>query len=52
MNFPGYNPSMLNNMNVDQMKMASDMLSGMSDEQLRGYAKMMGNSSISLFSFI
>jgi len=42
MNFPGYNPSMLNNMNVDQMKMASDMLSGMSDEQLRGYAKMMG----------
>jgi len=42
MNFPGYNPSMLNNMNMDQMKMASDMLSGMSDEQLRGYAKMMG----------
>jgi len=42
MNFPGYNPSMFNNMNMDQMKMASDMLSGMSDEQLRGYAKMMG----------
>ncbi len=42
MNFPGYNPSMFNNMNMDQMKMASDMLSGMSDEQLASYAKMMG----------
>ena len=47
MNFPGFNPSMLNNMNMDQMKMASDMLSGMSDEQLRSYGQMMG---ISFFS--
>ncbi len=43
MNFPpGFDPSMIKNVNADQMKMASDMLSGMSDEQLQGYAKMMG----------
>jgi tetratricopeptide (TPR) repeat protein len=43
MNFPpGYNPSMLNNLDMNQMKMASDMISGMSDDQLRDYAKMMG----------
>ena len=44
MNFPGFNPSMFNNMSPDQMKMTSDMINGMSDDQLRSYAKMAGPS--------
>jgi len=43
MNF-GFNPNMFSGMNFDpqQMKMASDMISKMSDDELRNYAKMMG----------
>jgi len=33
---------MFNNIDHNQMKMASDMMAGMSDEQLRSYASMMG----------
>lgn len=42
----GFNPFGGGGMNPETMKMASEMISKMSDEELKNYAKMMGKSFI------